>query len=55
MTSAAKWSVRVNGLAVLGIGEYMFGKPSRITANTYLGRSGIVNVEREIKMSGQQP
>ena len=43
---------QVNGLAVLGIGEYMFGKPSRITANTYLGRSGIVNVEREIKMSG---
>lgn len=43
---------QVNGLAVLGIGEYMFGKPSRITANTYLGRSGIINVEREIKMSG---
>lgn len=43
---------QVNGLAVLGIGEYMFGKPSRITANTYLGRSGVVNIEREIKMSG---
>ena len=43
---------QVNGLAVLGIGEYAFGKPSRITANTYLGRSGIVNVERETKMSG---
>ncbi|MGL5207380.1 MAG: S16 family serine protease, partial [Acidaminococcaceae bacterium] len=36
----------------LGIGEYAFGKPSRITANTYLGRAGIVNIERETKMSG---
>ena len=43
---------QVNGLAVLGIGEYAFGKPSRITANTYSGRAGIVNVERETKMSG---
>lgn len=43
---------QVNGLAVLGIGEYAFGKPSRITANTYLGRAGVVNVERETKMSG---
>ena len=43
---------QVNGLAVLSVGEYMFGKPSRITANTYLGRSGIINIERETKMSG---
>lgn len=43
---------QVNGLAVMGVGEYAFGKPSRITANTYLGRAGIVNVERETKMSG---
>lgn len=43
---------QVNGLAVLGIGEYAFGKPSRITANTYLGRAGVVNIERETKMSG---
>ncbi len=43
---------QVNGLAVLGIGEYAFGKPSRITANTYLGKAGVVNVERETKMSG---
>ncbi|EAX48982.1 ATP-dependent protease [Thermosinus carboxydivorans Nor1] len=43
---------QVNGLAVLAIGEYMFGKPSRITANTYLGKSGVVNIERETKMSG---
>ena len=43
---------QVNGLAVLSVGEYMFGKPSRITANTYLGKSGVVNIERETKISG---
>lgn len=43
---------QVNGLAVINVGEYMFGKPSRITANTYLGKSGVVNIERETKMSG---
>ncbi|CUH96361.1 hypothetical protein P22_2451 [Propionispora sp. 2/2-37] len=43
---------QVNGLAVLAVGEYMFGKPSRITANTYLGKSGVINIERETKMSG---
>ena len=43
---------QVNGLAVLSSGNYMFGKPSRITANTYLGKSGIINIERETKMSG---
>lgn len=43
---------QVNGLAVLSVGEYMFGKPSRITANTYMGRTGVVNIERETKMSG---
>lgn len=44
---------QVNGLAVMGIGDYIFGKPSRITANTYLGKSGVINIERETKMSGQ--
>jgi lon-related putative ATP-dependent protease len=43
---------QVNGLAVLSVGEYMFGKPSRITANTFLGKSGVINIERETKMSG---
>ena len=38
---------QVNGLAVMAVGEHMFGKPSRITANTYMGKSGIVNIERE--------
>ncbi len=43
---------QVNGLSVIGIGDYMFGQPSRITAVTYMGRGGIINVERETDMSG---
>jgi lon-related putative ATP-dependent protease len=44
---------QVNGLAVLDLGDYSFGKPSRITARTYAGKAGVVNIEREIKMSGR--
>ena len=44
---------QVNGLAVLGTGDYSFGKPSRITAKTFTGRAGVVNIERETKMSGK--
>ncbi len=44
---------QVNGLAVLDLGDYSFGKPSRITARTYIGKAGIVNIERETKMSGR--
>jgi lon-related putative ATP-dependent protease len=44
---------QVNGLAVLDIGDYSFGKPSRITAKTFMGRAGVVNLERETKMSGK--
>jgi len=44
---------QVNGLAVLDLGDYSFGKPSRITAKTYTGKAGIVNLERETKMSGK--
>jgi lon-related putative ATP-dependent protease len=43
---------QVNGLAVIDLGDYIFGRPSRITVSTYLGRRGIVNIERESKMSG---
>jgi lon-related putative ATP-dependent protease len=44
---------QVNGLSVLNSGDYAFGRPSRITAVTYLGKQGIINIERETKMSGQ--
>lgn len=44
---------QVNGLAVIDLGDYSFGKPSRITAKTYVGKAGVVNIERETKMSGK--
>jgi lon-related putative ATP-dependent protease len=44
---------QINGLAVLGMGDYQFGKPSRITAKTYAGKAGVINIERETKMSGR--
>ena len=43
---------QVNGLAVYSMGDYMFGKPSRITCSTSMGRAGIINIEREADMSG---
>ena len=44
---------QINGLAVLDTGRYAFGTPSRITATAYMGKSGIVNIEKEARMSGQ--
>lgn len=43
---------QINGLTVMDMGDYSFGKPSRITASTYIGENGIVNVEREVDLSG---
>jgi lon-related putative ATP-dependent protease len=43
---------QVNGLSVYQTGEHEFGKPARITAKTAMGRSGIINIEREASMSG---
>ena len=43
---------QVNGLAVFSLGDHMFGKPSRITASTSMGRAGIINIEREADLSG---
>jgi predicted ATP-dependent protease len=43
---------QVNGLSVMGVSGYAFGLPSRITARTYAGREGIINIERETDMSG---
>lgn len=44
---------QINGLSVLTLGDYSFGKPSRITARTYMGGAGIINIERETKLSGR--
>ncbi|MBM3188873.1 MAG: ATP-dependent protease, partial [Chloroflexi bacterium] len=43
---------QINGLSVVMSGNYVFGLPSRITARTFLGRQGVVSIDREVKMSG---
>jgi lon-related putative ATP-dependent protease len=43
---------QVNGISVLLLGDYSFGKPSRITARTYVGSAGVVNIDREIELGG---
>lgn len=42
----------INGLTIMKIGDYSFGKPAKITVNTYTGKNGIVNIEREVELSG---
>lgn len=44
---------QVNALAVYQVGDISFGRPSRITAETYMGKEGIINIERESKLSGK--
>ncbi len=44
---------QVNGLAVIDLSDIRFGKPSRITAKTFMGKSGVLDIERESKMSGK--
>ncbi len=44
---------QVNGLSVYDMGEFAFGKPTRITARTSVGRAGVINIEREADMSGR--
>ena len=44
---------QVNGLSVYQVGGHSFGKPTRITASTAVGRAGVINIEREADMSGR--
>ena len=44
---------QVNGLAIYDMGDYSFGKPSRITAETSVGQGGSINIEREAGFSGR--
>lgn len=44
---------QINGLAVMGTRDSVFGIPTKITAQTFAGKSGIMNIERETAMSGQ--
>jgi predicted ATP-dependent protease len=43
---------QINGLSVITMGDYTFGRPSRLTTRVSLGRAGMVNIEREVKLSG---
>lgn len=43
---------QINGISILDLGDYRFGKPSRITARTYLGKGEVINIEREADLSG---
>ncbi|WP_129127165.1 Lon protease family protein [Geomonas oryzae] len=43
---------QVNGLSVITMGDYTFGRPSRLTIRVSQGRAGMVNIEREVKLSG---
>ena len=53
LISTSGYSVgEINGLTIMTIGNYTFGKPTKITVNTYTGKNGIINIEREIEMSG---
>ena len=44
---------QVNGLAVYDLGDFSFGRPTRITAQTFAGREGVINIEREASLSGR--
>jgi len=46
-------TAQVNGLSVYDIGDFSFGKPSRITSRVYLGKAGVIDIEREAKLSGR--
>jgi len=43
---------QINGLSVITVADHQFGRPSRVTARVWLGRAGMVNIEREVKLSG---
>ena len=43
----------VNGLSIFDVGDHVFGQPTRITAQTGMGRAGIINIEREADLSGK--
>lgn len=53
LIDSSGWAVgQVNGLSVYDLGEHSFGKPSRITVKTAMGKAGVINIEREADLSG---
>lgn len=43
----------INGLAVANLGDYSFGWPARVTASVGIGSAGVINIERESRLSGR--
>ena len=43
---------QVNGLSIIALGDYAFGRPNRITARTRLGKGNVVDIEREVELGG---
>jgi len=43
---------QINGLSVMGLGDYAFGHPTRITANVRIGKGEVVDIQREVELSG---
>jgi len=43
---------QVNGLSVIDLGDFAFGRPTRITASVGVGREGLIDIEREAKLGG---
>lgn len=52
ISTSGKKVGQINGLTVAITGDYSFGQPVRITANTFIGKSGVVNIESEVSLSG---
>ena len=52
VSTSGKAVGQINGLSVYNLGEYSFGRPTRITVSTALGKEGIINIERESDLSG---
>lgn len=44
---------QINGLAIISLGDFAFGRPTKITADISMGAKGVVNIEREVKLSGR--
>jgi len=43
---------QINGLSVIPLGDFMFGRPTRITARTRMGKGEVVDIEREVELGG---
>lgn len=52
VSTSGKAVGQINGLSVYNLGEYSFGRPTRITVTTSLGRAGVINIEREADLAG---